>query len=155
MHRVASTRCVAAPVRRLGLVVGARAALWLSALLLATSPVSAVLHFLLIPHLVCEHGKLEHVEGTPAGSVNQAPSAELTHRERRAVPDSSRTRLSHAHCTIFAMARVHGAPSHGPEAASTIPPAAEVIDIEWAPVPSQAPRSVLAFAPKTSPPEFA
>jgi len=155
MHRAASTRRKAAPVRRLGLVAGARAALWLSALLLATSPVSAVLHFLLIPHLVCEHGKLEHVEGGRTGSVLRTPSSEGAHPERRAVPDSSRTRLSHAHCTIFAMARVHGAPSQGPGAAPAIPPAAKLIDIEWAPLPSQAPRSILAFAPKTSPPEFA
>jgi len=155
MHRVASKRRGTTLASCRCLTVGPRAALWLSAFLLATSPVSAVLHFLLIPHLVCEHGKLEHVEGGRTGSARRAPSPEGTSRERRAVPASSKTRLSHAHCTIFAMARVLGAPSHGPGAAPAIPPAARLIDIEWAPLPSQAPRSVLAFAPKTSPPELA
>ena len=103
-------------------------------------------HLLLVPHDICQHGKLVHLDGHRHLSVEASPSSERS----VAVHGSAPSRGSHEHCD---MPGIHEAPH------SATPPAVPEGWITWQlALPSPPPATdvstvpLLLLAPKQSPP---
>ncbi len=118
-------------------------------LLVAGGPIASVAHYVLVAHVVCEHGELVELTAstgtsTPIVESGRAPAVSTGHGLLFG-PD-------HAHCAVAAMAR-HSA-TRGGEAPSTevrVPAPRAVLAIP--PSVAACGQLVLSLAPKTSPPQ--
>jgi hypothetical protein len=121
----------------------------LSALLVAGGPIASVVHYLLVPHAICEHGQLVEVSEPGRrnapwwGANGNAPSVHTGH--------SALHSDSHDHCTITAVGQHIAIPS-----ASLGAYIIQTIQSPWLGRAGQficdRRQAILMLAPKTSPP---
>ncbi len=115
---------------------------------MAGGPIAVMVHYLLVPHVVCEHGELVEVTHPAART-----SAAVQHSQvPTASPDGGELfGFDHHHCTMAATGRVLAA-LHGPAACLFV----RVSVPRALPAVLRSSRdsgpSLLALAPKTSPP---
>lgn len=120
----------------------------LAVLLVAGGPIASVAHYLLVAHVVCEHGELVELTADPGATT---PVLAQGSGPAVSAGDSALFAPDHVHCAVSAMAR-HAAsgPAAGPRAHARLPATARLVTTPSA-VSSHG-CSILLLAPKTSPP---
>lgn len=118
------------------------------ALIVAVAPALGTLHRVLVRHQVCEHGDLIELPGEARAHVDSS-AAEASGRSPTIDQSEGGAAHHHDHCSIASLGRAATMPDPGQAAMGACAERASV-----ATMASQGgvPASILALAPKTSPP---
>ena len=118
----------------------------LISLLMAGGPIAIMAHYVLVPHVLCEHGELVEVTGRIRASVRGMPGRPVASPDR-----GDPFGLHHDHCTMAATGRVVAA-LYGHVNACIGRVSAPRARIQAARPVGGDGLAVLHLAPKTSPP---